>query len=120
MIEEIRYIQSGLHLGFCSRGGKIAVFAFQVGQALHAVHYNIYIVKFQGGGRHPAKGGECRPPKKNPDSYSKLKNLHRPEPWLPIVQSFKAFSSLLLKLSLKLSLLSSPYIGINGNSVNPK
>ena len=49
---------SGLHLGFCSRGGgKIAVSAYQGGQALHAVHYNIYIVKFQG-------GGECPPPLK--------------------------------------------------------
>ena len=45
-------------------GGKIAVSAYQGGQVLHAVHYNI-IVKFQGGG-----GGQTSskgPPKKNPD-----------------------------------------------------
>ena len=35
--------QAGLHLGFCSKGGKIAVSTNQGRQALHAVHYNIYI-----------------------------------------------------------------------------
>ena len=48
---------AGLHLGFCSRRGKIAVSAYQGGQALHAVHYNIYIVKFQGGAQNPQGGG---------------------------------------------------------------
>ena len=57
---------SGQDLGFCSRGGKIAVFAYQGGQALHAVQYNIYIVKFQGGGgKHPARGGRMPPPPLN-------------------------------------------------------
>ena len=44
------YTRSGLHLGFCSRGGKIAVYAYQGGQALHAVHYNIYSKISRGGG----------------------------------------------------------------------
>ena len=53
------------------KGGEIAVSAYQGGQTLHAVHYNIYIKKMkcsrgaqnpQGGG-----GGECpAAPKKNP------------------------------------------------------
>ena len=64
----------GQHLGFCSRGGKIAVFAYQGGQALHAVQYNIYIVKFQGG-KHPARGGECPRPPLNETLYSNLMEL---------------------------------------------
>ena len=52
---------SGQHLGFCSRGGKIAVFAYQGGQALHAVQYNIYS-KISRGGKHPARGGANAPP----------------------------------------------------------
>ena len=60
----------GLHLGFCSGGGgggKIAVSAYQGGQALHAVHYNIYSKISRGGGKHSAGGGEnapCPPPPK--------------------------------------------------------
>ena len=53
--------ESGQHLGFCSRGGKIVVFAYQGGQALHDVQYNIYIVKFQGGQTSSKGGGECPP-----------------------------------------------------------
>ena len=56
------YIYTGKHLGFCSRGGKIAVFAYQGGQALHAVQYNIYIVKFQGGA-NIQQGGANTPPR---------------------------------------------------------
>ena len=40
-----RKIMSGLHLGFCSRGGQNSCFRIPGGgggQALHAVHYNIY------------------------------------------------------------------------------
>ena len=45
-------------LGFCSRGGKIAVSAYQGGQALHAVHYNIYTCsKISRGGQTSSKGG---------------------------------------------------------------
>ena len=41
---------AGQHLGFCSRGGKIAVFKYQGGQALHAIQYNIYSKISRGGG----------------------------------------------------------------------
>ena len=58
-------VRPGLHLGFCSRGGggggKIAVSAYQGGQVLHAVHYNI-IVKFQGGQTSSKGGGANAPP----------------------------------------------------------
>ena len=51
------------------KGGKIAVSAYRGGQALHAVHYNIYS-KISKGGKHPAGGGGGQmhppPPKKNP------------------------------------------------------
>ena len=46
---------------FAQGGGKIAVFAYQGGQALHAVQYNIYIVNFQGGQTSSKGGGECPP-----------------------------------------------------------
>ena len=44
-------------------GGAKSVSAYQGGQALHAVHYNIYS-KISRWGKHPVKGGECplRPP----------------------------------------------------------
>ena len=52
---------AGLHLGFCTwgggGGGKIAVSAYQGGQALHAVHYNIYSKISRGGGQTSSKGG---------------------------------------------------------------
>ena len=44
---------AGQHLGFCSRGGKIAVFAYQGGGGgggkRYMLYNTIYIVKFQGG-----------------------------------------------------------------------
>ena len=46
-------------------GGKIAVFTYQGGQALHAVHYNIYSILSRGGGgggggaNITARWGEC-------------------------------------------------------------
>ena len=46
----------------CSRGGKIAVFAYQGGQALHAVQYNIIYSKISRGGKHPARGGGANAP----------------------------------------------------------
>ena len=49
------YAKTGLHLGFCSGGGKIA---------LHAVHYNIYskISRGGGGGQTSSKAGGGRIP----------------------------------------------------------
>ena len=64
MISELRKFQtyghpSGLHLGFCSRGGKIAVSAYQGGGGKRYMLYiTIYIVKSQGGG---GENAPCAP-----------------------------------------------------------
>ena len=65
MLDFVDYM-AGQHLGFCSRWGKIAVFAYQGGQALHAVQYNIYIVKFQGGGGANIQQGWANAPPSRP------------------------------------------------------
>ena len=49
-------VRSAFRILLKGGGGKIAVSAYQGGQVLHAVHYNIYIVKSQGG-QTSSKGG---------------------------------------------------------------
>ena len=55
------------------KGGKIAVSAWGGGggQALHAAHYNIYTVKFEGEHKVLMGGGGRMPPspQNNPDFY---------------------------------------------------
>ena len=53
-----------LFKGGVGGGGKIAVSTYQEGQALHAVHYNIYskiLGEGGGGGQTSSKGGRMTP-----------------------------------------------------------
>ena len=54
--------ESGQHLGFCSRGGKIAVYAYQGGASATCCTIQYIYSKISRGGKHPARGGECPPP----------------------------------------------------------
>ena len=51
---------------FAQGGGKIAVFAYQGGQALHAVQYNIYSKLSRGANIQQGGGGECPPSRPPP------------------------------------------------------
>ena len=67
-------MHAGLHLGFFSRGGKIAVFAYQGGKR-YMLYITIYIVKFQGGANIQQEGGANDPPLPPPKRYPDIEIL---------------------------------------------